>query len=423
MAISRELRVPSSPSFAADRVLAWASAAFLFLAAFASSAGLRAVALLLCVGALSVRWRESLRCLREDLPRGVAIAGALWVALCVGSVAWSVDRAYTLGELKAEIVYGVLAFLVFFTAAARDRSLWPKWWSAAIAGGALAFVGQALQDVLPFPISRHPVDAGGGPFSTQLVLLLPLLFALDWPPPWGRDHRPRLLLLALCVLLAAAWYTGNRMVWVAFAAQLAVGAATWKRLPEPPAARARALRRLGVVAAIAVAVAFAASVAERNERNLLHDTGVPPGLEHDLRPRIWAIAWDKYLEAPWLGHGFGREVLAPAFLPLTPKGVNHPALRHGHNTFIDMALEVGTVGLAAFVALLVALALRYRAMLADAELAPLGMMGLALIAGFVVKNLTDDFLHRHNGLVFWALNAMLLGLARGAKRPAERKPG
>ena len=60
---------------------------------------------------------------------------------------------------------------------------------------------------------------------------------------------------------------------------------------------------------------------------------------------------------------------------------------------------------------------------ADAALAPLGMMGLALIAGFVVKNLTDDFLHRHNGLVFWALNALLLGLARGAKRTAEREPG
>jgi hypothetical protein len=27
----------------------------------------------------------------------------------------------------------------------------------------------------------------------------------------------------------------------------------------------------------------------------------------------------------------------------------------------------------------------------------------------VVKNLTDDFMHRHNALVFWALNGMLLG--------------
>jgi len=413
LVISRELR--TRPAFAAaNRVLAWASAAFLFLAAFASSAGLRATALLLCAIALCVHWRESARLLREAFPRDVAAAGLAWIAICAASVAWSIDRPYSLGELKPELLYGAMAFAVFFLAAAGDPSLWPRWWIAAMAGGIAAFAAQGAQDVLPFEISRHDVDAGGGPFSTHLVLLLPLLFALDWPPPWGRGHRPRLLLLALCLILAAAWYTGNRIVWLAFATQLAVGAATWRQLPQPRAAGTQALHRLALVAIIAVGVAFAASVAERNERNLLHDTGVPPGLEHDLRPRIWAVAWEKYLEAPWIGHGFGREVLAPAFLPLTPAGVHHPALRHGHNTFIDIALEVGIVGLAAFVALLAALARRYRAMLGDPAAAPLGMIGLALIAGFVVKNLTDDFLHRHNALVFWALNAMLLGLASRA---------
>ena len=30
-------------------------------------------------------------------------------------------------------------------------------------------------------------------------------------------------------------------------------------------------------------------------------------------------------------------------------------------------------------------------MLRDSELAPLGIMGLAILAGFVVKNVTDDF--------------------------------
>jgi hypothetical protein len=42
----------------------------------------------------------------------------------------------------------------------------------------------------------------------------------------------------------------------------------------------------------------------------------------------------------------------------------------------------------------------------------LGAIGLALLAAFLVKNLTDDFFNRHNALVFWALNGMLLGLAR-----------
>ena len=37
------------------------------------------------------------------------------------------------------------------------------------------------------------------------------------------------------------------------------------------------------------------------------------------------------------------------------------------------------------------------------------MIGLSLIAGFVVKNMTDDFLFRSNAKEWWALLAMLLG--------------
>jgi O-antigen ligase len=374
--------------------------------------------LTICGLALCARFRESLGLLAQ-VPRDVAIAGLAWLAVCLASVAWSVDPGYSLGEVKPEIVYPLLAFIVFFVSSARDPSLWPKWWIGAMAGGATAFAGQVLQGWLPVPLMRHDVDGGDGPFSTHLVLLLPLIFALDWPPPWGRAHRPRALLAALCVLLVAAWYTGNRIVWLAFAAQLCVGIATWKRLPATPREHAAALRRLAVVVAIAFAVAFAASFAERFERNLLHDTGVPPGLEHDLRLKIWAVAGERFLEAPWLGHGFGREVLASSFEPLTPPRVNHPMLRHGHDMFIDLALETGVVGLVAFAALLAALARRYRAMLRDPALAHLGMLGLALLVGFVVKNLTDDFLHRHNALVFWALNAMLLGLARSRPPAGE----
>jgi len=88
-----------------------------------------------------------------------------------------------------------------------------------------------------------------------------------------------------------------------------------------------------------------------------------------------------------------------------------------------VALETGVAGLAAFVALLVALARRYRTLLREPALAPLGMLGLALLAGFVVKNLTDDFLHRHNALVFWSLNAMLLGFACARPQAAEPAAG
>jgi hypothetical protein len=46
--------------------------------------------------------------------------------------------------------------------------------------------------------------------------------------------------------------------------------------------------------------------------------------------------------------------------------------------------------------------------------------GLALIATFVVKNLTDDFYFRPGSLVFWAINGMLLALASRAVATARR---
>jgi O-antigen ligase len=400
----------------AARVLAFATAAFLLLTPFSMSAGWRGAFLGIAGLALATRLRPSLAALAAHTPRPVAAFGVAWLAICAASIAWSVDRDYTLGELKPELLYPALAFIVFLVAASRDRSSWPRWWLAIVAGTVLAFVGTILQDLGALPFLRREIDAGPGTFSTHLVLMLPLLFALDWDAPWGRGHRPRALLFALCVLLAAAWYSGNRIIWVAFGAQLVVGVATWSRLPAARRERLAMLRRLAAIAFLAFAVAFAASLAERYERNLLHETGVPAGLEHDLRPKLWQVAWERFQDAPWLGHGFGREVLAASFLPVTPPNVGHPKLRHAHNAFIDMALEVGAIGLVLFLGLLAALAWRYRAMLAEPALAPLGVMGLALLAGFVVKNLTDDFLHRQNGVLFWALNGMLLGLAASTPR-------
>jgi O-antigen ligase len=59
-----------------------------------------------------------------------------------------------------------------------------------------------------------------------------------------------------------------------------------------------------------------------------------------MRPRIWGVAWTKFAQAPWLGHGFGREILAADFIPYTPRVLNHPQIRHGHNVFVDMALQL-----------------------------------------------------------------------------------
>jgi O-antigen ligase len=402
----------TSPSMA-DRVLTAATTALLLLAPFAGSAGLRGAALLFAAVALCVHFRAHVPRLGRNFPRAVLVCFGVWAALAIASLTWSRDRPYSAAELKPEILYAALALSFFFMAATAAR--WRIWWIALMAGTVLAMIGNQLQEVMPFFMSRHSVDGGPGHFSTHLALIAPLLFAIVWPPPWGRGQRPLILAVALALLMTAGWLTGNRMLWPALAAELLVGIAAWRVSSHEEAAASPALSRVMMVAGIVLVVAFAASVMERSGRDSRLASPASTQLERDLRPRIWGVASAHFGEAPWLGHGFGREILAESFIPITPRNMNHPEMRHAHNVFIDVALQLGIVGLAAFVALLFALAREYRGLLADARLAPLGIIGLALIAGFVVKNLTDDFYYRHNGLVFWAINGALLGLAHSAR--------
>jgi O-antigen ligase len=393
--------------------LAAATSAFLFLAPFTGSAGLRTAVLLLAAIALAASWRTHVAPYAQRIPLAIAATFAAWALLAVASLMWSVDRAYTLYELRTEIAYPVLAVAVFFLVA-QQPGRWRTWCIALLAGTAVVFALHMAQRTFGFSLSRHAVFEQRGPWSTHLVLMAPLVLALAWQPPWGAGRGVAIGTGAMVLLLFAAWETDNRIIWVALAVQFLIVAAM---RPAGANGGTRALRRMAVVAALVATAALAASIIDRSA---LHFAGASDSLERDVRPRIWGVAWDRFSQAPVLGHGFGREILSADFIPQTPRVLNHPQIRHGHNVFVDVALELGLVGLAVFVALLALLAREYRGYLERAELAPLGTVGLAVVAGFVVKCLTDDFLYRHNGLVFWSLNAMLLGLARSTPRPMPR---
>ena len=398
-----------------NTLLLAATAAFLFLAPFSGSAGLRVAMLLIAALALLIERGRAKFASAPRIPHAIAIAYGAWVLLACASVAWSELPRYTLAELRAEILYGTLAFAVFFFAAT-DAARWRWWWTAIIVGTLTVLVATQLQQRIPVELSRHPLDGGPGYYSTHLVLVAPLLLVLAWPAPWGQERHATVQAAALLLLLAAAWDTENRIVWAAFGAELLAAYALSRAMPAVDAQRRRNLRRATLVAAAAVIVAFGASIVERNQRLFTSASPVTTGIERDVRPRIWSVAWEEFKAAPWLGHGFGREILAAKFLPHTPKTFQHPPLRHSHNAFVDIALQLGATGLAIFVALMAALVREYRGFLRDPAVAPLGVIGITLIAGFLVKNLTDDFLYRHNALIFWSLNGMLLGLGRLARR-------
>ena len=399
----------------ADRVLVAATATFLFLVPAAATIGWRLIAICIAgFASLAAGWPALARDFRAA-PRAPVVAFFAWAALCTASWVWSESPHYSLREIKAEIGYCAIAFAVFVVAGLRVGR-WTLWRNTLLLATLITFVLDLTLDRLPWRLMRHSIDGGAGPWTTHLVMVAPLLLMLSWPKPWGDGRRAGWSVAALVVLATAAWRSENRIVWAALGVQLGLMIVL---LGAHPAIRhAHHLRlRVGLLAGVVIVLAaFGASIVERNQR-LFHDPTAAASLERDLRPRLWSAALEEIRDAPWLGHGFGREISGTRFLALVPEGdLHHPPMLHSHNLFTDLAMQTGLVGLALFVLLLAALAREHWRWLRDPRVMPLGMVGLALLGGFVVKNLTDDFLHRHNALVFWALNAMLLGLAQGARR-------
>ena len=215
-------------------------------------------------------------------------------------------------------------------------------------------------------------------------------------------------LALIALLIVTARMSENRIVWIALGVSFATTslAAAWRW----PHSLARAPLRWIVPAAVlllVLGIAFLDSLVERAETVYQGRESVAATLEHDPRIVLWEHVKGRIAARPWTGYGFGRRILAG---PLT-RELGNPLLAHAHNLFASQWLQTGLPGLLAFTAFIAALSLAYLRFLRsrDDALAYVGLLGLALVAGFIAKNQTDDFLFRSNAKEFFALTALLLG--------------
>ncbi len=395
----------------------WLLAAFLFVLPFSSSAALRNAFLGLAVLALACAGAKGGLARPRFPPWRVLVPMLAYGAWCAASVAWSVDPAYSRGELRPGLLYPLIAFLAFFAATASleaiDRWAWSL--SAGLAGLGIMAVAEVVLHGWWDPQRWHG-DVGF--YATHVVLAMPLLaWAFLRSAPGALFARAALAASALLTLLATSW-NDNRIAWIALAAMTVLAVFL---LRERLAGPWRAWILGGTAAAVlAFAALFLLAVEQRAERLQGTEFAEEAQLAHDPRPALWDYAARRHGEAPWAGFGYGRDILRLEFRTGVTPGVDNPRHTHAHNTPVNVLLQGGIVGLALFAWMAAALVREMAAGLrAGTSRKFAAVLGLVLVAGFAIRNMTDDFLVRHNALLAWSLAGAVLGALRGAATSAR----
>ncbi len=341
----------------------------------------------------------------------------LWALWCTASLAWTIEPRFSLREWETEMQYGIFVFVATLVAVRDPRDARTLVVAALVAFGALGVAAVVMT-------ARRARSTRRGGITTsecgrRTVLVAPLLLFLPFAPATARGRRIGTLafVVLLALLLVNARLTDNRIVWVAFAAIYGVAGAAlaWRGRRTGKAVRARHVAMIAVLFVVLAAL-FANVVRDKAEMYYPPSMTVSQVLENDPRIGLWKRVVDKIEAAPWLGYGFGRGILREEL----PTELNDRALTHPHNTLVGQWLETGCIGLALYVAMMGTLLWRHlqAARSVDRLRGLIGIVGVVLVVGFVVKNLTDDFFIRSNAKLFWVLNATLLAAAAMRANPA-----
>ncbi len=374
-------------------------AVFLFILPFPGTVSLRLLALTAGLVVCIWSWR------RDGFPQIPAKLMLLfWLGCALFSLFTAVDLAYSLVEIKNEIVYAMVAFVGFLTLT-RSRADAAVLVTALILGSLVLAALALWEFVLSDSTSWNEFGraGGSGSYSTYLLALLP---ALLWAGSVLR-HRHRWSLIAglIALQLVVAALAGQRAFWLAFALQ-ALLALYLLRARGFIAISAARVRALGVAAVVLCVLAIAGAAVKRDTI----------AWTQDPRLATWPAVTERILEHPLSGKGFGREVMKKAYPDLL--SAKNPEVWHAHNLFLNYGMSLGIPGMIAILLLFFALLRKFweLSQAEDRVVAMAGICGVLLVTGVVARNLTNDFFVRDLALLFWSIAGMFLGYAQHARK-------
>jgi O-antigen ligase len=354
-------------------------------------------------------WRK-VRPAVPPVPCGKAIG--VWALISCASLVYAVDPSNSWREIQNETVYTILVFWSFYVLGHSGRFL-----PHLMAGLALGASGIALWAVFLFVKagSLHELNLviGAAGLVTYIVTVAPVVL-LAWLWPSKFIHSASLVVLLL--LVAAAVACQQRIAWPILSLQ-AVAAAIYAGF------RWRARISLSIYGLIVAFILAAGTIlyyqADRARHN---DAGIERIVGDQRLLRIWGPVAEKIAGSPLVGAGFGRHAMRKAYPDLIPE--DNPMLWHAHNVILNYGLALGVPGMVAIVLLFLCLGQKHGGLLflRDDRLNIIGLVGLLVVTGVLLRNQVNDMFVRDNALLFWALNGMLLGIASSIRSAGEQRP-
>lgn len=361
-------------------------------------------------------WRYRLR-----LSFPVAWAWAVYAAIALCSVLYAIDPAYSLSEVKREVVYGIFA-LVLAASWVRSTEALSRIMGVVVVGN-LLMVGYAVFSIVVSGLGQSYLQEGSfsgvGMFSTYLVTVLPFVavYALQLKDTHKTIYYLLLAVLALNVVVL--YFSGNRAGLVSLLVELGLAGYLLRDSIFLPA------QRRVLIGIIVLAVALSGLlVKQANDRNVLlqSELGSTAADEPDQRRKIWHVAVGNIRAHPLIGAGFGREVFRLRNPEFFEENSNY---WHAHNILLNKGVQMGIPGMLAFLGLIFAV---LRAVWVPRtrrqQISPLHAYEIAcvvMIVGLLTKNMTDDFFVRDGALLFWVLTGTVLGAIGGERAAAPHE--
>jgi O-antigen ligase len=350
-------------------------------------------------------------------------ATALWLPLAIYaatallSLFTAVDWHYTLRELRAEVVKGLLMYYAAAHFVFHERHLAQCWSALCLCAGIMALAALVLfatyggSPFSPF-VRAGSLHSGYGAYGTYLVEVWPFLLLTPLAFP---NRRLQPLWAGLILINAVAGYlTFSRACWIAMVMELGLCILLLGR---------HRLRNALIVALVCLGILgglFLAPGSRHGEswQKLWEKPQEVGGTAGDLLA-LWRFSYTELKDHPFRGIGLGRHSFSKAYKDFRQR--HQPLLWHAHNAFMDLALQLGVQGLLAIAAIMLTLVVVLWPHAPPARGDVAGLFGAAtvvMVLGFCLRNMFDDFFVDDNSLFFWLLTGLAMGsrvlVARGS---------